>query len=150
MDHDPEKEKRRARWISSIMVSVSMLGIFAIYTYMVMEIADGRNEIEALKKACPNPVVEMAEYRGVVHALEACGRRLDEEQQNVLDMRAELDHWDFVEWEVRSGGPDAEIDCQVLLARSLRRVWFDDEDALIACWQVQRDECWCPFEMEAP
>ena len=105
----------------------------------------------ALKKACPNPVVEMAEYRGVVHALEACGRRLDEEQQNVSDMRATVDHWDYLERAVYGNkSPDAEINCMVTMHQAFQDFWFDAEDDLYKCWQVQRDECWCPFEMEAP
>jgi hypothetical protein len=105
----------------------------------------GLDEAEARFQDRPPPVVEMAEYRGVVHALDRCYQRLDEEQQNALGRRDELAHWRYVE-DLTDLGPDAEINCQVLLHRALQDIWFDAESALYDCEQQRADECWCPFQ----
>jgi hypothetical protein len=145
-----ERERSRARWVGHILTGVSTLGLMGIYTYMLLVIADKQDRIEALERGCPNPVVEMEEYRGVVHALDRCYQRLDEEQQNVLGMRSELDHCGYVERITHLEHPDAEINCQGLLNRALQDVWFDAESALYDCYEVKRNECWCPFEEEDP
>lgn len=116
-------------------------GLVATFVYS-WTFSVGFDSAKELK--CPDPLVEMAEYTTVVHSLDRCTQRLDENQQAVMDMRSELDHWGYVE-RMTDVGPDAEINCQVLLNRSLQDVWFEAEDDLYECWRVQRDECWCPF-----
>lgn len=150
MTYDADRERRRARWVRDIMCLVAVTALLAIYGWMLMRIADEHARADAAERSHLDPAREMVEYRTVVHALDRCYQRLDEEQQNVLGMWSELSHWNYVERITHMEHPDAEINCQGLLHRALQDVWFDAESALYDCQQIQRDECWCLFEEEAP
>lgn len=146
--YDPELERRRVRWLSNVIGLASMMFIMGIFTLLVMEIADGKREIETLKRSCPSPVVEMEEYRGVVHALDRCYWRLDEERDITFDMKDQVDHWNYIARITNT--VDEEINCQLLIEKATLEFRDDAEEDLYQCWEVQRDECWCPFETEEP
>jgi hypothetical protein len=124
----------------------SMLVILGIFFLLIMEIADGKREIESLKRSCPDPVVEMAEYRGVVHALDRCHDRLDEERDLTFDMKDQVDHWNYIARITHT--VDEEINCMLLIERATRDFREQCEDDLYIVQAEVQDECWCPLLVE--
>jgi hypothetical protein len=140
--YDPERERHRARWVSNFIGAAAAVVLIAIYGWMGWRIAKEHERADRAEVGRLDPVVEMAEYRGVVHALETCGDRLHEQQVLTLDMKDQVDHWNYIARITHT--VDEEIQCQQLLDRATRDFrWAWEEDLYTIQAQVE-DECWCP------
>jgi hypothetical protein len=94
---------------------------------------------------CPDPIVEMAEYTTVVHSLDRCNWRLDEEQQDNFQMKDAVDHWDYISRLVDSAHPD--VQCMLLIEQATRDFREQCEDEVYICEATRMDECWCPEDI---
>jgi hypothetical protein len=146
MDYDREKERRRAFWLSNIIGMVAITALLAIYGWMAMRIADEHARADAAELSCPDPLLEMAEDRTVVHALDRCSDRLDEEQQDNFDMKDQVDHWSYIARITNT--VDEEINCMLLIERATRDFREQCEDDLYVFQAAVDEACWCPYEAE--
>ena len=146
MTYDREKERRRAFWLSNILGMVAVTALLAIYGWMAMRIADEHARADAAERSCPDPLLEMAEYRTVVHALDRCGERLDEERDLNFDMKDQVDHWSYIARITNT--VDEEINCMLLIEKATRDFREACEDDLYIVQAEVQDECWCPLPVE--
>jgi len=98
------------------------------------------------EKTCPDPLVEMAEYRTVVHSLDRCSNRLDEEQQDNFQMKDSVDHWTYIARLTHT--VDEEINCMLLIEKATRDFREVCEDDLYVFQAAVDEACWCPYEAE--
>jgi hypothetical protein len=115
----------------------SLMGC-VVFSWIFSDSLDKQQE-----KKCPDPLMEMAEYKWVVHSLDRCNGRLYEQQQDNFVMKDEVDHWHYISRLVDSADPDTK--CMILVERATRDFRWEAEDELYRCQEAWARECWSPW-----